>query len=66
MDGTHMLVLMRRVGETIYIGDDITITIVDARRGQVKIGIRAPKDVVVDREEIYERKRRQRGEACPC
>jgi carbon storage regulator len=66
MEGLHMLVLMRRVGESIYIGDDIKITIVGDRHGQIKIGIEAPKNLVVDREEVYERKRRQRGEACPC
>ncbi|RMH83812.1 MAG: carbon storage regulator [Calditrichaeota bacterium] len=50
-----MLVLTRRVGETICIGDDIKITVVDIDGKQVKIGIRAPRQVSVYRKEVYDR-----------
>lgn len=48
-----MLILTRKVGESIAIGDDIQIHVVDIRGGQVKLGILAPKDVEIYREEIY-------------
>lgn len=50
-----MLVLTRRLGETIHIGDTIVVTVVDIKRGQVKLGIDAPSDTPVHREEIYRR-----------
>ena len=50
-----MLILMRRPGETVMIGDDIVITVLGVARNRVRIGIKAPKDVPVHREEIYER-----------
>ncbi|WP_019529679.1 carbon storage regulator CsrA [Dasania marina] len=50
-----MLVLTRRVGETLIIGDDVKITVLASKGNQVRIGITAPKDVEVHREEIYER-----------
>lgn len=50
-----MLVLSRRIDESIQIGDDITVTILDVTGTQVRIGIRAPDDVSIHREEIYER-----------
>ena len=50
-----MLTLTRRLGETIMIGDDITVTVRAIERGQVKISIKAPRDVGVHREEIYRR-----------
>lgn len=49
-----MLILSRRLDETIMIGDDIRLTVLGVRGHQVRIGIDAPKDVVVHREEIYE------------
>ena len=49
-----MLVLTRRNGQSILIGDDIVITILEATRDQVRIGIRAPRSVTVHREEVYE------------
>ena len=51
----HMLILTRRIGETIKIGDEVSITILDAKGGGTKIGINAPKEISVHREEIYEK-----------
>ena len=50
-----MLILTRRVGETVMIGDDVTITVLGVKGNQVRVGINAPKHVAVHREEIYER-----------
>ena len=50
-----MLILTRRAGETVMVGSDITITVLGVKGNQVRIGINAPKDVPVHREEIYER-----------
>lgn len=50
-----MLILTRRVGETLYVGDDVTVTVLGVKGNQVRIGVTAPKDVEVHREEIYER-----------
>jgi carbon storage regulator len=50
-----MLILTRRAGETVMIGGDVTITVLGVKGNQVRIGINAPKDVSVHREEIYER-----------
>jgi carbon storage regulator len=47
------------VGETLMVGDDVTVTIVGLKGNQIRIGINAPKDVIVHREEIYERIRRE-------
>ncbi|MDB6087397.1 MAG: carbon storage regulator [Gammaproteobacteria bacterium] len=59
-----MLILTRRVGETVMIGNDVTVTILGVKGNQVRVGINAPKDVAVHREEIYERiKREQQGES---
>jgi carbon storage regulator len=55
-----MLILTRRVGETVMIGDDVTITVLGVKGNQVRVGINAPKSVAVHREEIYERIRRER------
>lgn len=50
-----MLILTRRVGESLMIGDEINVTVLSIRGNQVRIGVNAPKDVSVHREEIYER-----------
>lgn len=50
-----MLVLTRRQGETLYIGDDVAVTMLATKGNQVRIGIVAPKDVDIHREEVYER-----------
>ena len=54
-----MLILTRRVGETVMIGDDVTITVLGVKGNQVRVGINAPKNVAVHREEIYERIKRE-------
>ena len=57
-----MLILTRRVGETVMIGNDVTVTVLGVKGNQVRVGINAPKNVAVHREEIYERiKREQQG-----
>ncbi len=50
-----MLILTRRVGETLMIGDDVSVTVLGVKGNQVRIGVNAPRDVSVHREEIYER-----------
>ena len=59
-----MLILTRRVGETVMIGNDVTVTVLGVKGNQVRVGINAPKNVAVHREEIYERiKREQQGDS---
>ncbi|MDP9083817.1 MAG: carbon storage regulator CsrA [Pseudomonadota bacterium] len=55
-----MLILTRRIGESLRIGDNVEVTVMGVNGTQVRIGIKAPRDVTVDREEIAERKRRDR------
>ncbi len=50
-----MLILTRRVGETLVIGDDVTVTVLGVKGNQVRLGVNAPRDLPVHREEIYER-----------
>jgi carbon storage regulator len=55
-----MLILTRRAGESLRIGDDVEVTVMAVNGAQVRIGIKAPINVCVDREEVAERKRRER------
>jgi len=58
--GGGMLILTRRVGETLMIGDEVTVTVLGVKGNQVRIGINAPKDLAVHREEIFQRIRREK------
>ena len=57
-----MLILTRKVGESVLIGDDISITVLSVRGNQVKLGVQAPKEVSVHREEIYQRIQQSKDE----
>lgn len=50
-----MLILTRRVGETLMVGDEVTVTVLGVKGNQVRLGVNAPRDVAVHREEIYQR-----------
>jgi carbon storage regulator len=54
-----MLILTRRVGETLMIGEDVTVTVLGVKGNQVRIGVNAPRDVAVHREEIFDRIKRE-------
>ena len=55
-----MLILTRRVGETLMVGDEVTVTVLGVKGNQVRIGVNAPRDVAVHREEIYDRIKNER------
>jgi carbon storage regulator len=58
-----MLVLCRRTSESLLIGDEVTVTVLAVKGNQVRFGIAAPRDVTVDRQEVWERKQEQEGAA---
>ncbi|MFT6029054.1 MAG: carbon storage regulator [Oleiphilaceae bacterium] len=58
-----MLILTRRVGETLMVGDEVTVTVLGVKGNQVRIGVNAPKDVSVHREEIYQRIQKEKADA---
>jgi carbon storage regulator len=57
-----MLILTRRVGETLMIGESVSVTVLGVKGNQVRIGINAPKDVAVHREEIFQRIKRENSD----
>ena len=57
-----MLILTRRIGETLMVGDEVTVTVLGVKGNQVRLGVNAPKDVAVHREEIYQRIQREKDE----
>ena len=60
-----MLILTRRVGETVVIGNDVTVTVLGVKGNQVRLGVNAPREVAVNREEIFERIKREQAEEKP-
>ena len=62
MEGPLVLILTRRVGETVMIGDEVTVTVLRVKGNQVRLGVNAPKSVSVQREEIFHRIKRENPE----
>jgi carbon storage regulator len=61
MEAGFMLILSRKVNESLMIGDDVSVTVLSIKGGQIRIGISAPRDIAVHRQEIYEKIRLERG-----
>jgi carbon storage regulator len=57
-----MLILTRKVNESLKVGDDVTVTVLGIKGGQIRIGISAPLDVAVHRQEVFERIQKEHGE----
>ena len=57
----NMLILTRRIGETLMIGDEVTVTVLGVKGNQARLGVNAPKDIAVHREEIYDKINQQSG-----
>lgn len=64
-EGTTMLILTRRIGETLFIGDDVLVTVLGIKGNQVRIGVHAPKEIPVHREEVYERIKKEKEAGLP-
>lgn len=58
-----MLILTRRIGESLMVGDEVTVTVLGVKGNQIRIGINAPKNVEVHREEIYHKIQREKDDA---
>jgi carbon storage regulator len=63
MEAVSMLILTRKVNESLRVGDDVIVTVLGIKSGQIRIGINAPRDIEVHRQEVYERiQNEQRGD----